>query len=98
MTRLTEKPNWGTPFSSFNGVRLTLTEPFQTFFDAIQQRLNDFLLGDAVILRNYTVATVPDATNYTSGAIIVTDEVGGVTIAISDGTNWRRVADGAVIS
>jgi hypothetical protein len=48
-----------------------------------------------------TVATVPTALNSRvglAGVIIVTDEAGGRTLATSDGTNWRRVNDGAIIS
>lgn len=46
----------------------------------------------------YTVATVPDATVNDNGVIIVSNEAGGRTLATSDGTNWRRVSDGAVVS
>lgn len=45
----------------------------------------------------YTVASLPSA----SGAkkhIYVTDEAGGYTMAFSDGTNWRRVQDRAIVS
>lgn len=46
----------------------------------------------------YTVATVPDATQFDATSIIVSNEVGGRTIATSDGLVWRRVRDGAVIA
>lgn len=50
-----------------------------------------------VQLKTYTVATVPAATQ--AGLMIyVTDEAGGAVPAFSDGTNWRRVTDRAVIS
>jgi hypothetical protein len=49
-------------------------------------------------MKAYTVAGVPAASSYTDAAIIVTNEAGGRTIATSDGTNWRRVSDGAIIS
>ena len=45
-----------------------------------------------------TVATVPVASVNTSNLIYVSDEVGGATMAFSDGTNWRRVQDRNVIS
>lgn len=51
-----------------------------------------------VRIASYTVATVPPATDYTQGIIYVSDEAGGATVAFSDGTNWRRVQDRAVIS
>ena len=51
-----------------------------------------------LLLSSYTVAGVPDATLWTSGMIFVSNETGGATVAFSDGTNWRRVQDRAVIS
>lgn len=48
-------------------------------------------------LPRYTVATVPSAAPASQIAYI-TDEAGGATVAFSDGTNWRRVQDRAVIS
>ena len=47
---------------------------------------------------SFTVATVPNASTYARGIIYVSDETGGATIAFSDGTNWRRVADRAIVS
>ena len=71
---------------------------FQLYLDDIAQWMNSNLLGEAVILPEYTVLTVPTASDWDNGAIIVSDETGGRTIATSDGTNWRRVSDGAVVS
>ena len=51
-----------------------------------------------VRLPSYTVATLPTAGNFTSCLIWVTDEVGGSTMATSDGTNWRRMSNGAIVS
>ena len=48
--------------------------------------------------RSYTVATLPTASTYPRGVIYVSNETGGATIAFSDGTNWRRVQDRAVVS
>jgi hypothetical protein len=48
---------------------------------------------------SFTVATVPVAATVGAGTLIyVSNEAGGATPAFSDGTNWRRVADRAVIS
>lgn len=49
-------------------------------------------------LASYTVATVPTASDFTGSIIYVSDETGGATPAFSDGTDWRRTADRAVIS
>lgn len=53
---------------------------------------------DARRLERFTVATLPDATAFRSVLIIVTNETGGEIPAWSDGTNWRRVSDRAVVS
>jgi len=51
----------------------------------------------AIGLASYTVAGVPAAT--TAGQIIyVSNESGGAVPAFSDGTNWRRVTDRAIVS
>jgi hypothetical protein len=48
---------------------------------------------------SYTVATVPSAATAGAGAqIYVSNESGGAVTAFSDGTNWRRVTDRAIIS
>ena len=71
----------------------------------LAQRVNAALMGDGsgqakgpVRLKNYTVATLPSASVYPYGTIYVTDESGGAQPATSDGTNWRRHTDRAVVS
>lgn len=49
-------------------------------------------------LASYTVAGVPTAADYPNSLVYVSNESGGATPAFSDGTNWRRVADRAIIS
>lgn len=50
-------------------------------------------------LASYAVAGVPSASTSGAGAMIyVSDESGGAVVAFSDGTDWRRVTDRAVIS
>lgn len=49
------------------------------------------------IINSYTVATLP-AADGAENFIFVSDETGGFTAAFSDGTNWRRVQDRAVVS
>lgn len=48
-------------------------------------------------LLSFTVATLPVATT-AARMIYVSDETGGAIPAFSDGTNWRRVTDRAVVS
>lgn len=53
--------------------------------------------GAPLVLCSYTVATLPTATP--AGQLVyVSNEAGGATPAFSDGTNWRRVSDGAGVS
>ena len=53
----------------------------------------------AVRVKAVAKATLPAASTQGAGAILfVPDEAGGATLAFSDGTNWRRVADLAVVS
>jgi hypothetical protein len=47
---------------------------------------------------SYTVATLPDATLYLGAMIYVSNESGGAILAFSDGTDWRRVSDRAIVS
>jgi len=51
-----------------------------------------------VRVKSYTVGTVPAANAGAGQSIYVTDETGGATGAESDGTNWRRYSDRAIIS
>ena len=51
-----------------------------------------------VSLPSFTVTTAPDATLYTGSWIYVTNDVGGPVMAFSDGTNWLRCSDRAIIS
>jgi hypothetical protein len=54
--------------------------------------------GGPMVMATFTVSTVPAASLWSRGLIWVSDDVGGATPAFSDGTNWRRVADRAVVS
>lgn len=62
------------------------------------QTLTNKTFGTPPIFPEYTVAGVPSAVTYDNGVIIVSNETGGRTLATSDGTNWRRVSDGAIVS
>lgn len=68
------------------------TSQFQSLLESIALAINNLSAP------SYTVATVPDATKSESRMIYVSDEAGGATIAFSDGTNWRRAQDRAIIT
>lgn len=55
-------------------------------------------MTNPLLLKSFTVADVPDATIWTGAMIYVSDEAGGAIPAFSDGTNWRRFTDRAIIS
>lgn len=69
---------------------------WRTIMDALGITNDDTLL--IFQAKTYTVATVPSAATYPRGIIYVSNEAGGATIAFSDGTDWRRVQDRAVVS
>lgn len=94
MAEITSKPDWGAILTE-KGIA---NPRLQEYLDDITRFLNGNLLGASVLLPEYTVATLPDAGENDKGAIIVSDETGGRTIATSDATNWLRVSDGAIVS
>lgn len=65
---------------------------FHLFLESLVNAVNAFQAP------SYTVATVPDATLAETSIIYVSDESGGATLAFSDGTNWRRAQDRAIIT
>jgi hypothetical protein len=58
-----------------------------------------YLSGEKPIkLQPYTVSGVPAANENTGSIIYISDESGGAIIAFSDGVNWRRSTDRAIVS
>lgn len=51
-----------------------------------------------VKVKSYVKAALPAASAGAAQIIYVSDEAGGAVLAFSDGTNWRRVTDRAVVS
>lgn len=79
-------------------IRLPLSWRDKTDLRIFYDQLTREIAGDPKAV-SYTVSTVPDATQSGAGTIIyVSDETGGSVLAFSDGTDWRRVTDRAVIS
>ena len=88
MSQIESKPEHSIPLVMKDG---RIVRRLQVFFDEIQQRLNAFLLGDAVQLKAYNVADLPPAADNADRILIVNnDATVGKTIAYSDGTNWKR--------
>lgn len=69
-----------------------------TFYELWYRVLNDMVTAiNGPSLPTYTVTTLPTAT--TAGQMIfVSNEAGGAVMAFSDGTNWLRVTDRAIVS
>lgn len=89
------------PISLLPGIQLIdangrMTRDGMNLFQALVNVANAMVTTQPV--PEYTVATVPTAAEFPASSVIVSDEAGGRTLATSDGTNWRRVSDGAVIS
>ena len=63
---------------------------FQALLEAYELAINEPRLP------SFTVATAPDVSE--TRMIYVSDEVGGATIAFSDGVSWFRVQDRVIIS
>ena len=79
---------------NFNEIR-------QVAWSTICEAFNLSVTTDANLIfqpKTYTVLTVPSAATYPRAIIYVSNEAGGATLAFSDGSNWRRVQDRAVIS
>ena len=62
-------------------------------------RVTSILQGkEPIRIASYTVATLPPAADWSGGVVIVSNEAGGHTLAVSDGTDWLRVSDGTEVS
>lgn len=55
-------------------------------------------LDAPIMLQDFAKADLPSAANWRGGMVYVTDDVGGAIPAYSDGTDWRRVSDRAIVS
>ena len=51
-----------------------------------------------VLLPSYVKTALPSAASNTGAMIYVSNESGGAVPAFSDGANWRRVTDRAIVS
>lgn len=77
---------------SINAVLVTISKSVNGLYDIVEGN------GAPHVVPTYTVGTLPSAVTYARGIIYVSDETGGATLAFSDGTDWRRVQDRAVVS
>ncbi len=83
------------PSGTWEGWANQLIQILNPFMTRVESQF--FRQGQTLKLRSVTVANLPSAA--TPGcAVYVSDESGGAVVAVSDGTNWRRVTDRAVVS
>jgi hypothetical protein len=65
---------------------------WDAFFEKLAEAVNGL-----VSPKSYTIATLPNA-DPAGRMIFISDEMMGPGPAYSDGTDWRRFSDGAVVS
>lgn len=82
--------NWGAYIKGHSGIESDLA-----FVDS-SGNIPAYLKHGALHLKNFTKSSLPPVTS--GGIIMVVDDIGGFTLAFSDGTKWRRVADRAIIA
>lgn len=66
--------------------------------DDIDRRVRRLEQPQIPTMQPFAVADLPSPADTLYGLIFITDEVGGAVPAFSDGTNWRRVTDRAIVS
>lgn len=81
------------PSDTFRTLEALLTDLQTRLLIAVNDHAD---LIDNGQLLSFTVAALPAVT--VARMIYVSDEAGGAVPAFSDGTNWRRVTDRAVVS
>ena len=92
MSNITSKPDHGVEIIE-EGIASTR---FQLYLDDIEEKFNVPTLPVFTVAQ-LTGTEVP-ASSRPDGLVMVSDETGGKVPAFSDGTNWRRVTDRAIIS
>lgn len=86
-------------------------DPLTHSRDAEQERVRQSMLVDRVgdgpfLIQGYSVTSLPPAANWAASTgtdphtslIFIPDESGGATLAFSDGTNWLRTSDNAIVT
>jgi len=92
MTDIVSKPDYGEKIIEEQGLA---SNRFQLYLDDIERKLN------IPILPVFTVSQLQTdilASSRLDGIVMVSDETGGKQPAFSDGANWRRFTDRAIIS
>lgn len=75
---------------AFSDLVQKITFEWESYFRRLGERVSS--------LPSFTVASLPSAADNPRMLIYVSNETGGSVPAFSDGTNWRRVTDRAVVT
>lgn len=75
---------------AFSDLAQQLAFEWQSYFRRVGERIS--------ALPSFTVTTLPSAADNPQMMIYVSNETGGAVPAFSDGTNWRRITDRAIVS
>lgn len=70
----------------------------QQLADDVTRELRVRARGFPVVLASFPKADLPDPARWATAWIYVPDDVGGAVPAFSNGTNWLRSTDRAIIS
>lgn len=79
-------------------IRLPRAAQEPQWFQPFRQALEWVLQRFAPLPVSYTVAALPVAADHALTIVHVSDEAGGPTLAYSDGSDWLRVTDNAIVS
>lgn len=82
-------------YKDLNSVPDLLTTMYELVAIAAMRALHT---QGGVVHPAYTVGTLPAASSHTGKMVYVSNESGGATMAFSNGTNWLRVQDRAIVS
>ena len=74
-----------------------ITDSIAVSYDLGEISISGLIYPTQFILPSFTVSTLP-LVNPAGQMLFVTDETGGAIPAFSDGTNWRRISDAAIVS
>jgi hypothetical protein len=87
---------WDAPATFYDFGSVTEV-PATTVYDLGTVYISGVFYPDQLVLPSYTVSGLPSA-DTAAQFVYVTNDAGGPVPAFSDGTNWRRVTDRAIVS
>lgn len=106
--KVSERPALPSPPRDARGIFGWATSLLRALYSVFQehgQRINSNLPldGDSAMeaplaLQQLAIADLPSASDWEGALVYVTDDTGGATPAYSDGTDWRRLRDDAVVT